>query len=270
MKSYADQYRVEPGKSVTLRKIDAGETKGVKDKAEAQDLLTANIERLSQLQYELYAEDRRSLLIVLQGMDTAGKDGTIRHVMTGVNPQGCKVHSFKAPSANELDHGFLWRIHQRVPPRGEIGIFNRSHYEDVLVVRVHSIVPKKIWSKRYEQINRFEKNLVESGTTILKFFIYIDKDEQRERLQARLDDPEKHWKFNPGDLEERKLWDDYIEAYEETLTRCSKPSAPWFVIPANRKWYRDLVVSGIIVETLEKMKLKMPKADFDPKAIVIE
>lgn len=270
MKSYADHYRVEPGEPVNLGKIDAGAVKGVKDKAEGKELLATNIERLAGLQYTLYAENRRSLLVVLQGMDTAGKDGTIRHVMTGVNPQGCKIHSFKAPSANELDRDFLWRIHQRVPPRGEIGIFNRSHYEDVLVVRVHSIVPKKIWAKRYEQINRFERNLAESGTTILKFFIYIDKDEQKERLQARLDEPDKNWKFNSGDLEERKMWGDYIGAYEEALKRCSKPWAPWFVIPANRKWYRNLVVSDIIAETLEKMDLKMPKADFDPKSIVIE
>ena len=182
------------------------------------------------------------MLVVLQGIDAAGKDGTIRHVMGAFNPQGCPVTSFKVPSADELAHDFLWRIHRRVPGKGEIGVFNRSHYEDVLVVRVHDIVPKAVWSRRYDQINAFEQMLAEEGTTIVKFFLYIDKDEQRERFQARLDDPAKRWKFRLGDLEERKRWDDYIAAYEDALSRCSTDDAPWYVIPSNRKWFRNLAV----------------------------
>lgn len=270
MASFTERYRVKPGSKVDLSKIEPRKTVGVNDKDEGKALVVANREHLNDLQYTLYAENRRSVLIVLQGMDTGGKDGTIRHVMTGINPQGCKVHSFKAPSTNELDHDYLWRIHARVPPKGEIGIFNRSHYEDVLIVRVHNLVPKKVWSKRYEQINRFERNLAETGTTILKFFLYISKDEQKERLEERLADPDKHWKFNPGDLSERKLWDDYIKAYEAVLSKTSKPYAPWFIVPADRKWFRNIVVSEILKETLEDMDLKLPKPAFDVEGMKVE
>jgi PPK2 family polyphosphate:nucleotide phosphotransferase len=270
MSSFSERYRVKAGAKVDLGEFDPRKVVGVKDKDEGQALVEANRERLHALQYKLYAEDRRSLLIVLQGMDTGGKDGTIRHVMTGLNPQGCKVHPFKAPNTTELDHDFLWRVHARVPPRGEIGIFNRSHYEDVLIVRVHDLVPKKVWAKRYEQINRFERNLVETGTTILKFFLCISKDEQKERLQERLADPSKHWKFNPSDLEERKLWDEYIKAYEAMLTKCSTRQAPWFIVPADRKWFRNIVVSEIVCETLEAMDPQLPKPKFDVEGFTVE
>ena len=267
---YSERYRVKPGEKLNLSKMDPRKIAGVKDKEEGLLRLAENTKRLKELQYRLYGEDKQSVLMVLQGMDTAGKDGTIRHVMSGVNPQGCSVQSFKVPSSEELDHDFLWRVHKAAPRRGMIGIFNRSHYEDVLVVRVHDIVPRKVWSKRYTQINRFERNLAENGTTVIKFFIYISKDEQKERLQARLDDPSKTWKFNPGDLDERKLWDTYLECYEDALSKCSTSMAPWFVIPADRKWYRNLVVSSILVETLEAMDPKLPKPDFDPEGIVVE
>jgi PPK2 family polyphosphate:nucleotide phosphotransferase len=206
----------------------------------------------------LWAEGKHSLLIVLQAMDAGGKDGTIKHVMRGVNPQGCQVTSFKVPTEEELDHDFLWRIHKATPRRGYIGIFNRSHYEDVLVVRVHNLVPETVWRQRYEQINQFEKLLADTGTTILKFFLYISKEEQKERFEARLRDPAKNWKFSMGDVKERNLWDDYMAAFEEVLSRCSMPWAPWFVIPANRKWYRNLVVSQTIIEALEKLDMRYP------------
>ncbi len=218
----------------------------------------------------LYAENKHKVLIVLQAMDTGGKDGTIRRVFEGVNPQGVKVASFKVPTAEELAHDFLWRIHKQTPANGEIVIFNRSHYEDVLVVRVHEYVTKKIWSKRYEQINAFEKTLVENGTTILKFFLHISKDEQKERLQARLDDPTKHWKFNIGDLDERKLWDDYQAAYEDVLNKTSTAEAPWYVVPANRKWYRDLVISTVLVEKLQGLKMKYPESKDNLDGVVVE
>jgi PPK2 family polyphosphate:nucleotide phosphotransferase len=270
MTSYSKRYRVEPGAQVALKRRDARATSGVKDKQEALGLLARNNERLEALAYNLYAEDRRALLVVLQGMDTAGKDGTIRHVMRGVNPQSCRVTPFKAPSDEELDHDFLWRIHQAVPGRGEIGIFNRSHYEDVLIVRVHNLVPRKVWSRRYRQINRFERNLAENDVTILKFFLHISRDEQKERLQARLDDSRKNWKFNPGDLEERKLWKNYMAAYEDALSKCSTKAAPWFIVPADRKWFRNLVVSSIIVETLEAMDPRTPPPEHDLAGVVVD
>jgi PPK2 family polyphosphate:nucleotide phosphotransferase len=202
-------------------------------------------------------------------MDAGGKDGTIKHVMGGVNPQGCQVTSFKQPTARELAHDYLWRIHMAVPSRGYIGIYNRSHYEDVLVVRVHNLVPEEVWSTRYEQINHFEKLLAETGTTILKFFLYISKEEQKERFEARLTDPTKNWKFSAGDVKERRYWDDYMLAYEEALSRCNTPWAPWYIIPANRKWYRNLVVSQTIVETLEKLDMHYPPPLADAGSIVV-
>lgn len=248
---------------------DAGETFGFK-KDESHALLEKNVGRLAELEYRLYAESKRALLIVLQGMDASGKDGTVRHVMSGLNPQSCRVTSFKVPTAEEQAHDFLWRIHRAVPAHGEIGIFNRSHYEDVLIVRVRNLVPKSVWSKRYRQINDFEAMLAENGVHILKFFLHISKDEQRERLQARLKDKTKNWKFNPGDLEERKLWKDYQRAYEDALSRCSSKHAPWFVVPANKKWFRNLAVSQIIVETLEKLDMKFPKPAFDLSRVVVK
>jgi PPK2 family polyphosphate:nucleotide phosphotransferase len=258
---------VRPGSK--LNDWDAGETFGFK-KDEAEALLEKNVRRLAEREYRLYAEGKRALLIVLQGMDASGKDGTVRHVMSGLNPQSCRVTSFKVPTAEERAHDFLWRVHKAVPAHGEIGIFNRSHYEDVLIVRVHKLVPEKVWSKRYRQINDFEAMLVESGVHILKFFLHISQDEQRDRLQARLADRTKNWKFNPGDLNERKLWKVYQRAYEEALSRCSTRHAPWFVVPANKKWFRNLAVSQIIVEALEKLDMKFPKPAFDPSKIVVK
>jgi PPK2 family polyphosphate:nucleotide phosphotransferase len=215
----------------------------------------------------MYAEHRRALLVVLQGMDGAGKDGTIRHVMRGLNPQGCRVTSFKAPSAEEADHDFLWRVHRAAPPSGEVAIFNRSHYEDVLAARVRKLVPKDVWSRRYDHINRFEQLLTDSGVVVVKFFLYVSKDEQRQRFEERLHDPTKQWKLSPGDFEDRKQWDEYTAAYEEALTRCSTPAAPWFVVPADRKWFRNFAVSHILVETLEALDMRFPKPAFDVSRI---
>jgi PPK2 family polyphosphate:nucleotide phosphotransferase len=215
------------------------------------------------LQNKFYAEKKRALLIVLQGMDTAGKDGTIRHVMSGINPQGCSVTAFKVPNSEELSHDFLWRIHKAVPERGMIGIFNRSQYEDVLVVRVHKLVPKDIWQARYDEINRFERNLAENDVKILKFFLHISKEEQKKRLDDRLHDPHKKWKLSKADGKERKLWDDYVAAYEAMLHQCSTEYAPWFIIPSDHKWFRNLAVSRIIVETLEGFDMHFPQSPED-------
>jgi PPK2 family polyphosphate:nucleotide phosphotransferase len=257
------RFMVKPHARVKLGEFDPDDTASFEKGDKAHARLEKNISRTDDLQYRLYAESKRALLIVLQGMDAGGKDGTVRHVMSGVNPQGCRVTSFKVPSAEEASHDFLWRIHQAVPAHGQIGIFNRSHYEDVLVVRVHELVPKSVWSARYDEINSFEKLLGENGITILKFFLHISKQEQKERLEARLKDPTRNWKISPADLKERERWDDYVKAYEAVLSRCSTSVAPWFVIPSNKKWFRNLAVSQIIVETLEQMNPKFPKAAFD-------
>ncbi|WP_430911700.1 polyphosphate kinase 2 family protein [Methylobacterium sp. sgz302541] len=248
---------VEPGSACDLGHIDPDADGGL-DKEAAKQALAAERARIAALQNKLYAERRQSLLVVLQAIDTGGKDGTIRSVFEGVNPQGCRVTSFKVPSSEELDHDFLWRYHKAVPARGMIGVFNRSHYEDVLVVRVKDLVPETVWRGRYGLINDFERMLAESGTTILKLFLHISKAEQRERLQARIDDPEKHWKFDPADLTERRSWDAYREAFDDALTRCSTPCAPWHVVPANRKWFRNLVVARTIADTLEAMDPRYP------------
>ncbi len=261
---------VKPGEKVKLSDRDTGYTGDFSGKSETAETLQKNLKRLNQLQQLLYAEDKRAVLVVLQAMDAAGKDGTIRHVMTGLNPQGCSVTSFKVPSAEEADHDFLWRIHKAVPARGDIGIFNRSHYEDVLIVRVHELTPKSVWSKRYEQINTFERILTDNGVKILKFFLHISKEEQKKRLQARVDDPIKNWKMSPVDLEERKRWDEYQSAYEDALSKCSTPWAPWFIIPADKKWFRNLAVSQILVETMEEMDMKYPKPKFDVSQTVVE
>jgi PPK2 family polyphosphate:nucleotide phosphotransferase len=260
---------VEPGARVRLADHDPDDKLGLdKDAAIAElDALKAHLEELHEL---LWAENRHALLVILQGMDTSGKDGTIRSVMSGVNPQGCRVTSFKQPSADELDHDYLWRIHNAVPAKGDIGIFNRSHYEDLLVVRVENLVPEKVWSARYDQINSFEALLAGSGITVLKFFLHISKEEQRERLQARLDDPKKNWKFSDHDLETRKRWDDYQAAYEDVLSRCSTKHAPWFIVPADRKWVRNLVVCSSIVETLESLNMKWPRPRVELGKIRIE
>jgi PPK2 family polyphosphate:nucleotide phosphotransferase len=218
---------------------------------------------MDQLQFQLYAEQKRSLLICLQGPDAAGKDGVVRHVIASMNPQGCRVASFKQPSAEELAHDFLWRIEGQVPRRGEIVIFNRSHYEDVLIVRVHDLVPKKVWAKRYEQINDFERRLVAGGTHILKFFLHISKDEQLRRFKQRLDDPGRQWKISDSDYSERAFWADYQDAYEAALNQCSTNDAPWYVIPSDQKWFRDLAIAQIIVETMEKLDIEIPKPTVD-------
>ena len=247
------------GRRVRLAHWDPRATPGWKKKDDADERIAQNLERIDALQYRLFAEARRSLLIVLQGMDTAGKDGLIRNVLTVFNPQGCRVWPFKVPSAEEASHGFLWRIQRATPARGEVAVFNRSHYEDVLVVRVHDLVPRSTWSRRYEVINAFERSLQQEGTRVLKFFLHISRSEQRARLLARLDDPLKHWKFRDADLAERKSWTGYHRAYEDALARCNTRHAPWHIIPADHKWYRDLAVSEIVAETLEDMDPKVPK-----------
>ena len=260
--SIAERLRVR-AKSVDLSKWDPDATPGIRDREEAAERLAKNLERMDELQYGLYAEGRRSLLIVFQGMDAAGKDGVIRKVATAFNPQGCRAWSFKAPTPEELAHDFLWRIHRAAPGKGEVAIFNRSHYEDVLIVRVHGLVPKSVWSERYAIINEFERRLAEHGTTILKFYLHISREEQLERIRKRLDDPAKHWKFSEGDLDERTRWDDYQAAFEDALARCSTKYAPWYVIPANRKWYRDAAVSEIVAATLEEMDPRPNKVSLD-------
>jgi PPK2 family polyphosphate:nucleotide phosphotransferase len=239
-----DHHRVEPGSKVRLSEFDPNDASGFDgNKSKATKELTRLTERLDSLQELLYAEHKHKVLIVLQGMDTSGKDGTIRHVFEGVNPQGVRVASFKVPSLEEQDHDYLWRIHKQAPGKGEMVIFNRSHYEDVLVVRVHKLVPEKVWKKRYDQINAFENILADEGTVILKFYLHIDLDEQKKRLESRLEDASKHWKFNSADLKERPLWDEYMKAYEDVLSKTSTEYAPWYIVPANRKWYRNLVVA---------------------------
>jgi len=269
MKHLAHALAVPPDSKFKLADVNPAHTHGLK-KADAEAHLAKNRERLSVLQYQLYAEARRSLLVVLQGIDAGGKDGTVSHVMSGLNPQGVTVTSFKVPEGAEKRHDYLWRVHQAVPEYGKIGIFNRSHYEDVLVVRVHDLGPKPVWSKRYGEINDFERMLTDNGVHIVKFLLYISKDEQARRFRDRIDDKSKNWKFSPADLKEREYWDQYIEAYEEMLRKCSKSHAPWYVIPANKKWFRDLAVSDIVVHTLESMNLKFPKPTEDLSGIKFE
>jgi PPK2 family polyphosphate:nucleotide phosphotransferase len=262
--------RIEPGEKVRLNRIPTDDTGAYKKKDEVADRLNVLRGQLSELQERLYSEGQRSLLIVLQAMDTGGKDGAIKQLLTGINPAGVVVTSFKAPSTKELSHDFLWRIHAAAPPRGFIGVWNRSHYEDVLITRVHGLIDKKACKKRYEAINDFEQLLSDNGTTILKFFLHISKDEQKKRLQARLDDPAKHWKFNTGDLKERGFWDDYQEAYADALTACSTETAPWYIVPADHKWGRNIALAEAVVAALEKMDPQFPKVNFDPSSIVIE
>jgi PPK2 family polyphosphate:nucleotide phosphotransferase len=265
--NFTKELMVKPGKKAKLGRFDPSETLGWGKNHTMKASLDKAIKNLDHLQYLLYANRKHALLVVFQGRDAAGKDGTIRHVMSGVNPQGCTVTAFKAPSPQEAAHDYLWRVHQAVPGYGDIGIFNRSHYEDVLIVRVHNLVPKAMWSQRYDQINQFEEYLDANNVKILKFFLHISKDEQKRRLMKRVDDPEKRWKISEADFNERKFWDDYTEAYQDALTRCNTKVAPWFIIPANKKWFRNLAVSHIMAETLEGMKLKFPAPTIDVKKL---
>jgi len=252
---------------VRLERIDPSYTGKYESRKDASDDLEKQLARLAELQYLLYADAGRSLLVVLQGLDAAGKDGTVRHIFSGMDPQGISVAAFKEPTPPELAHDFLWRVHKRVPAKGEVAIFNRSHYEDVLIVRVHELVPKAVWSKRYDHINGFEKLLAQSGTKILKFYLHISPEEQLERFKARLDDKLRNWKISESDYTERKLWPAYIEAYEEALSRTSTEHAPWYVVPANHKWFRNLAVSRIVADALEEMKLKLPPPRVDLREI---
>jgi PPK2 family polyphosphate:nucleotide phosphotransferase len=261
--NYLQKFKVEPGSKVKLKKIDPSFNDGHKSHKAAADEIEHYQKKLRELQDLLYAERRHSLLICLQALDTGGKDGAINHVLGAMNPQGCSVAPFKEPSAEEAAHDFLWRAHKAAPARGEVVIFNRSHYEDVLVVRVHNLVPKEIWSRRYDQINSFEKSLVAHDTHILKFYLHISKEEQLKRFKERLDEPAKQWKISEADYKERTFWNDYVAAYEDALSRCSTEHAPWFVIPANHKWFRNLAIARIVVEHLESLHMKYPKPAVD-------
>jgi PPK2 family polyphosphate:nucleotide phosphotransferase len=269
-KSFAARFRIEPGKRAHLNRRDPGDLKAFSDRKAAEEQSVKDGEAIDILQDRLYAEGKRALLVVLQGTDSAGKDGTIKHVFKETGSLGVVVTAFKNPSEEELAHDFLWRVHFAAPRRGFIGIFNRSHYEDVLVGRVRKLAPKDEIGKRYGQINAFEKMLAENGTKILKFMLHISKKEQRERLQARLDEPRSRWKFNPSDLEDRKLWDKFMAAYELALDECSTAWAPWHVIPADHKWARNAAIAAIVRETLEEMNPQYPKPDWDPKSFVIK
>ncbi len=265
-----DKYRVKPGSKVNLKKWDPDDRSEFDlSKEERDEALYPLNRKLETLQELLYAEGKHKILIVFQAMDAGGKDGTIRQVFEGANPQGVKVASFKKPTHKELSHDYLWRVHKHTPANGEIAIFNRSHYEDVLVVRVEDLVSKKVWKKRYEHINNFEKMLADEGTTILKFYLNISKDEQKERFEERLDKKEKNWKFSLGDLEVRKKWNNYMKAYEDMLEKTSTKYAPWYIIPSNRKWYRNLVIASIIIDKLEKLKMEFPEPQDDLSGVRI-
>lgn len=263
------KYIVKPNTKLDLSNYLTNDTAEFKSKDEVKEQLQKNIERMTELQDKLYAQDKYSLLIIFQAMDAAGKDSTIKHVMSGLNPQGTQVYSFKQPSKEEIDHGYLWRVQKVIPERGRIGIFNRSHYEEVLIVKVHNLLKyqqipdelmdDKIWENRYKQISDYEKYLFENGTMVIKFYLNVSKDEQKKRFLERIDDPTKNWKFSAADVEERKFWKDYQKAYEEAISATSKNYAPWYVIPADKKWFARLLVSEIIVETLKKLNLEYPK-----------
>ena len=269
---FANPYRVTNGKKFRLKDYDPGDSGPLKSKEGAVDLLRRGVERLAELQDRLYAQDRWALLLVFQAMDAAGKDGTIKHVMSGLNPQGCQVYSFKSPSSEELDHDFMWRTSKAVPERGRIGVFNRSYYEEVLVVRVHSeflaaqklppaLIGKDIWKQRYADINGFERYATRNGIAIRKFFLNVSRKEQKKRFMARLDLPDKNWKFSSADARERQHWDDYMEAYEDAIRNTASDHAPWYVVPANKKWFCRIVVAAAVIEALEDMKLQYPKVD---------
>ncbi|MGO9543669.1 MAG: polyphosphate kinase 2 family protein [Rhodomicrobium sp.] len=261
--TYRKQFIVEPESEVRLEKIDPAYTGKHESHEKAQDEIGHYLGRLREAQYMLYADAGQSLLIVLQGLDASGKDGVIQHLFSGMNPLGVSAARFNPPSAAELAHDFLWRVHAKAPAKGEIAIFNRSHYEDVLVVRVHKLVPKPVWSKRYELINNFELLLSRNGTRILKFYLHISPEEQLARFKQRLDDPLRHWKISESDYSERELWPKYIKAYEDALSQTSTDRAPWFIIPSDHKWFRNLAISKIIADTMDEMKLKLPPARAD-------
>jgi len=264
MANYLDKLAVPPGSKIKLRDIDPAFHGPHASHADAQAEIDANLKKINELQNLLYAEKQHSLLIVLQGLDAGGKDGVVRHVITGMNPAACQVVPFKQPTPEERAHDFLWRVHPHAPAQGQVAIFNRSHYEDVLVVRVHKLVPEKVWSARYDQINQFESLLAtENNTAILKFFLYISPEEQLARFEQRLDDPGRQWKISDSDYKERQYWDDYIAAFEDMLHKTSTPHAPWFVIPSNHKWFRDLAISQIIVRTLDDLHMQMPQPTVD-------
>lgn len=260
---YSKQFRVTPGSKVDLSSIDASFKDQHESHAHALPEIEAYEQKLQEVQYLMYAEGKRSLLICLQGRDAAGKDGTIKHVLGAMNPQGCTVHGFKVPTHTEAAHDFLWRYHRATPEKGQVAIFNRSHYEDVLVVRVHNLVPEEEWSKRYEHINHFEQLLHDSGTHILKFYLHIDSEEQLKRFKQRIDDPTRHWKISDGDYAERPLWNEYTQAFEAALSNCSTAHAPWFIIPSNHKWFRNLAISQIVAKTLESLKMQFPEPTVD-------
>jgi PPK2 family polyphosphate:nucleotide phosphotransferase len=270
----AKKYRVDNGKGFRLKNYDPTDTGGIHSKDHASTLLNKSILRMEELQNRLYAQDQWSLLLIFQALDAAGKDSAIKHVMSGVNPQGCQVYSFKVPSSEELDHDFLWRTTTRLPARGHIGIFNRSYYEEVLVVRVHSdvlkgerippsLISKHIWKERFEDIRAFERHLARNGTIVRKFFLNVSRAEQKQRFLERLDEPEKNWKFSAGDIHERSYWDDYMQAYEDAIRHTASKHAPWYVVPADNKWFTRLIVASAIVETLEELRLHYPEV---PKA----
>jgi len=264
---YSESYKVQPGHRVLLAQVDPDQTGDFHNKREIKKLIVKQTSRLKELQYLLYAESRRSLLVCLQAPDAGGKDGVIRHVFGCMNPQGCRVHAFKVPTPEEASHDFLWRTHRAAPGKGEVVIFNRSHYEDVLPPRVHHSIPESEWSKRYDAINDFECNLSGNSTLILKFYLHISREEQLRRFGKRLEDPARHWKISEADYRERSFWDDYQQAYDDMLNRCSTPHAPWYVIPANHKWFRNLIVSTIVVQQLENLGMQMPEASVDIEEI---
>ena len=260
MSNYLKKLIVKPGSNIRLRHVDPGYHGKHESRKSALPETQENVQKMEELQYLMYAENKHSLLIVLQGLDAGGKDGVVRHVLTGMNPSGCVSVNFKQPTAEDLAHDFLWRVHPHVPRKGSVAIFNRSHYEDVLVARVHGLVPERVWSKRHDEINDFEQLIfTENNTTILKFFLHISKDKQLDRFKKRLEDPTRQWKISESDYKERKFWDDYIEAFEDVLTKTSTEHAAWFIIPANHKWFRDLSISQIITRTMEEMDMQFPK-----------
>jgi PPK2 family polyphosphate:nucleotide phosphotransferase len=273
---FANRFRIDEGKKFKLKDVDPEDTAGIKSKERAEELLREGVDRLCELQERLYAQDKWAVLLIFQAMDAAGKDGAIGHVMSGINPQGCQVYSFKNPSAEELDHDFLWRTSKAVPERGRIGIFNRSYYEEVLVVRVHpellarqkmpeSLVTKSIWKERFEDINTFERYLTRNGVIVRKFFLHLSKDQQKRRFLSRLEEPEKNWKFSLADAKEREFWDDYMEAYEDMIQHTATEHAPWFVVPADNKWFTRLVVAAAIIDAMEDLRLSFPTVDKEKK-----
>lgn len=260
---FVKRHRAEPGTEIRLKSIDSKDSGPFNDKDDAKNFTNETNAKIRDLQYRMFVEQKQSLLVVLQAPDAAGKDGLIRKVLGQMNPQGCRTYPFKVPTQEELAHDFLWRIHKCTPASGMVSVFNRSHYEDVLVVRVEDLVPRKVWSRRYEAINQFEANLVAAGTRILKFYLHISPEEQLRRFKKRLDNPDKHWKLNVGDYEAREKWNSYRQAYEDAIEKCNSDQSPWFVIPADHKWYRDAAVAGIVHQTLKGMDPKLPPVEVD-------